>query len=134
MRTVLILLAVLFTTASANAYETCDKYCGLKFTTPSFEKSVIRQAHRHAKAIKRVVRTANEKMYATRAPTPTRCATRLGAATLKLVALINYKLAKWVHPTGKCLGSEEKLATYYWQGTRSPAGSGSTRMDILPPL
>lgn len=40
-----------------------------------------------------------------------------------LVALINAKLDRWVHPTGKCpFGSTERLATFYWQGKRTANG------------
>jgi rare lipoprotein A len=39
-----------------------------------------------------------------------------------LIASINYKLAKYVHKTGKCGGSRETLATYYWQGRRVASG------------
>jgi len=38
-----------------------------------------------------------------------------------LVALINSKLRRWVHPTGKCNG-RELLATFYWQGSRTATG------------
>ena len=41
-----------------------------------------------------------------------------------LVAVINAKLARWVHPTGKCAGASEQLATYYWQGQRVACGGG----------
>lgn len=40
----------------------------------------------------------------------------------QLVATINAKLARWVHPTGKCGGASELLATYYWQGKRTATG------------
>lgn len=39
-----------------------------------------------------------------------------------LVATINAKLARWVHPTGKCAGASEQLATFYWQGQRTATG------------
>ena len=40
-----------------------------------------------------------------------------------LVAAINAKLKRWVHPTGHCLlGTRELLATYYDQGTRTASG------------
>ena len=39
-----------------------------------------------------------------------------------LVATINAKLARWVHPTGRCHGGSEQLATYYWQGRRTASG------------
>jgi len=40
-----------------------------------------------------------------------------------LVAHINAKLKRWVRPTGKCpLGYSERLATYYWQGSRTANG------------
>lgn len=45
-----------------------------------------------------------------------------GQKLSSLVALINYKLARYVHPTGKCGGSSEQLATYYWQGSRTATG------------
>jgi rare lipoprotein A (peptidoglycan hydrolase) len=41
---------------------------------------------------------------------------------LSLVGYINYKLRKYVHPTGKCLFGKETLTTYYWQGTRVASG------------
>lgn len=45
------------------------------------------------------------------------------SARSSLVASINAKLARWVHPTGKCTGSSsELLATYYWQGQRLACG------------
>lgn len=39
-----------------------------------------------------------------------------------LVATINAKLARWVHPTGKCGVGTERLATFYWQGHRTANG------------
>jgi rare lipoprotein A len=40
-----------------------------------------------------------------------------------LVSSINYKLAKWVHPTGKCgFGYTERLATYYNSGHHTANG------------
>lgn len=40
-----------------------------------------------------------------------------------LVAQINAKLKRWVRPTGKCgFGATERLATFYWQGTRTANG------------
>lgn len=45
------------------------------------------------------------------------------AALHSLVATINYKLARYVHPTGKCGAARETLATYYWQGTRTATGA-----------
>ncbi|SRR5579885_772605 len=57
---------------------------------------------------------------ATRRHAPARPAS---AASRELVALINAKLARWVHPTGQCgFGSTERLATFYWQGTRTASG------------
>ena len=50
MRTVLILLAVLFTTVSANSYETCDKYCGLRGGTVSAKQQ--KQIHHVARRYK----------------------------------------------------------------------------------
>ena len=46
-------------------------------------------------------------------------ATPAGAGN-SLVAMINMKLARYVHPTGKC--ANEQLATYYWQGKRTATG------------
>lgn len=44
-------------------------------------------------------------------------------AEASLVATINAKLARWVHPTGKCGPfGKELLATYYWQGRRTASG------------
>lgn len=43
-------------------------------------------------------------------------------ASSALVASINAKLARWVHPTGKCFGGQERLATYYHQGRRTASG------------
>lgn len=45
-----------------------------------------------------------------------------GEGLKSLIATINYKLARYVHPTGKCAGASEQLATYYWQGTRTATG------------
>lgn len=42
-------------------------------------------------------------------------------ASNSLVATINAKLARWVHPTGKCPG-QERLATYYSSGRRTASG------------
>ena len=39
-----------------------------------------------------------------------------------VVASINAKLARFVHRTGKCIGAEEQLATYYWSGTHVACG------------
>jgi len=40
-----------------------------------------------------------------------------------LVATINSKLRRWVRPTGNCpFGYSERLATYYWQGSRTATG------------
>lgn len=39
-----------------------------------------------------------------------------------LIATINYKLARYVHRTGKCGMADEQLATYYWQGQRVASG------------
>jgi rare lipoprotein A len=40
-----------------------------------------------------------------------------------LVALINAKLARYVHRTGRCgFGYTERLATFYWQGKRTANG------------
>lgn len=44
------------------------------------------------------------------------------AAFNTLVATINYKLARYVHRTGRCGGASEQLATYYWQGSRVACG------------
>lgn len=44
-------------------------------------------------------------------------------ADAALVATINDKLKRWVRPTGKCPpGYTERLATFYWQGTRTANG------------
>lgn len=48
---------------------------------------------------------------------------RLSPSTRALVAVINAKLARWVHPTGKCGFASEQLATYYWQGARTATGA-----------
>jgi len=40
-----------------------------------------------------------------------------------LIAIINAKLRRWVHPTGKCGAGRETLATYYWQGKRVATGA-----------
>lgn len=41
-----------------------------------------------------------------------------------VVAMINYKLGKWVHPTGKCgVGETEYMTTYYWSGTHVATGA-----------
>ncbi|MFN3656847.1 MAG: septal ring lytic transglycosylase RlpA family protein [Pseudolabrys sp.] len=46
-----------------------------------------------------------------------------GAELRALVATINAKLRRWVKPTGKCpAGYTERLATFYWQGTRTANG------------
>src|SRR5690242_19961717 len=39
-----------------------------------------------------------------------------------LVAIINAKLDRYVHPTGKCGFGDERLATFYWQGKRTANG------------
>ncbi len=39
-----------------------------------------------------------------------------------LVASINDKLRRYVHPTGRCGGASEQLATYYWDGQRVASG------------
>lgn len=41
----------------------------------------------------------------------------------QLISDINRKLSRYVHPTGKCSGGEEQLATYYWQGGRVATGA-----------
>ena len=42
----------------------------------------------------------------------------------KLIATINWKLRRYVHPTGRCgAGEREQLATYYWQGRRTATGA-----------
>ena len=46
----------------------------------------------------------------------------LSPATRSLISVINAKLVRWVHPTGKCFGASEQLATFYWQGTRTATG------------
>lgn len=38
-----------------------------------------------------------------------------------LINTINAKLARWVHPSGKCSG-HEALVTYYWDGTHTATG------------
>ncbi len=43
-------------------------------------------------------------------------------ASNSLVASINAKLARWVHPTGRCGGASEQLATYYSSGSRVACG------------
>ena len=43
-------------------------------------------------------------------------------AKRSIVASINAKLARWVHPTGKCGSASEQLATFYWQGRRTASG------------
>lgn len=43
-------------------------------------------------------------------------ATPAGAGNKALIATINAKLARWVHPTGKCGGASEQLATMYGNG------------------
>ena len=43
-------------------------------------------------------------------------------STAALVAAINAKLARYVHPTSKCGAASEQLATYYWQGQRVACG------------
>ena len=35
---------------------------------------------------------------------------------------INQQLARWVHPTGRCGGGSEQLATYYWDGQQLASG------------
>jgi rare lipoprotein A (peptidoglycan hydrolase) len=55
--------------------------------------------------------------------------TRAGRSAL--VASINAKLARWVHPTGKCgLGQSEQLATFYWQGRRTASGEAFHAGDM----
>lgn len=45
-----------------------------------------------------------------------------------LVSSINYKLARWVHPTGQCpFGTSEQLATYYNSGRRTATGERFNR-------
>ena len=39
-----------------------------------------------------------------------------------LVAFINARLARYVHPTGQCPWGTERLATFYWQGRRTANG------------
>lgn len=47
----------------------------------------------------------------------------IGAGLAHMISTINYKLARFVHPTGKCpAGSREALATYYWDGQRVASG------------
>lgn len=46
------------------------------------------------------------------------------AAESANVKLMNYKLNKYVHKTGKCGGDTETLATYYWEGQRLACGGG----------
>lgn len=42
----------------------------------------------------------------------------------RLVAEINRKLRRYVHPTGRCgFGEHEWLATYYWSGRRTATGA-----------
>ena len=38
------------------------------------------------------------------------------------IAGMNSKLRRYVHPTGKCGGSHELLATYYWEGQALACG------------
>lgn len=46
-----------------------------------------------------------------------------GSGHAALATSINAKLARWVHPTGKCpLGSAETLTTYYSSGSRVACG------------
>lgn len=41
-----------------------------------------------------------------------------------VVAMINYKLGKYVKPTGKCgVGESEQMTTYYWSGTHVATGA-----------
>jgi rare lipoprotein A len=45
------------------------------------------------------------------------------AETRSIVAAINAKLRRYVHPTGKCpLGYSERLATNYWQDRHAATG------------
>ncbi|HZT26639.1 MAG TPA: septal ring lytic transglycosylase RlpA family protein [Pseudolabrys sp.] len=49
---------------------------------------------------------------------------RAGSGDAALIATINAKLARWVHPTGQCAGgATERLATFYWQGRRTASGA-----------
>lgn len=105
----IMLACMVATTAFASPSPVCDNNgrCIASAATP--EKHVAGKAshrrHSHQGAAG-VVKFLPEK--------------REGLATL--IATINYKLARYVHPTGKCLGSSEQLATYYWQGTRTATG------------
>lgn len=44
-----------------------------------------------------------------------------------LVATINAKLARWIHPTGKCGGAREVLATQYGNGDGTAGGPVACR-------
>ncbi len=46
------------------------------------------------------------------------------------VALINYKLARYVHRTGKCGSASEQLATYYWEGQQLASGGRFIPMGL----
>lgn len=95
-----IVCSTLIGQARAGEYETCDVYCGLRSDVTSKKKQ------------KHVRHTARHQV---KEP-------RLDRATRSLIATINAKLARWVHPTGKCGAASEQLATFYWQGKRTANG------------